>query len=157
MKPTVDCFACTSSRSTVQTGFLLTGSLSTKDLADIELRAWPDADLCENVWSAKSTSEFSLELLGRDGRSFPLSWGSKQQGSTSNHTQEAEIVSLSSCLRTELIPTQILLQVLLGKPLPAVIYGDNAACIIAVDKVYSPTLRYLPSTQRIAISFLKET
>ena len=134
----------------------LTGTLSTKDLADLELRAWPDADLCGDVWSARSTSGFFLELAGREGRSFPLSWGSKRQGSTSNHTQEAEIVSLSSCLRSEVIPTQLLLQVLLGKALPAFVYEDNAACIIAVDKGYSPTLRYLPRTQRIAISFLKE-
>ena len=66
------------------------------------------------------------------------------------------MVSLSSCLRTEVLPTQILLQVLLGKAVPAVIYEDNAAAIAAVEKGYSPTLRYLPRTQRIAVGFLKE-
>ena len=110
----------------------------------------------QDVWSARSTSGFFLELVGRNGRFFPLSWGSERQGRNSNHTQDAEIVSLSACLKTELIPTQILLQVLLGKSVLATIYEDNAAYIIAVDKGYSPTLRYLRRTQRISISFLKE-
>ena len=108
------------------------------------------------MWSAKFTSGCVLELVGRDGRSFPLSWGSKRQGSTSSHTQEAKVVSLSSCVRTEGIPTQLLLQVLLGVLVRAVIYEDYAACISADDNGYSPTLWYLPRTQRISVSCLKE-
>ena len=57
----------------------------------------------------------------------------------------------------ELIPTQIMLETLLGVPIPAFNYEDNAATITAIDKGYSPTLRYLPRTQRIALGFLHET
>ena len=137
--------------------WVLTGSLSTRDLDSLILRAWPDADLCGDVWSSKSTSGFFLELSGLEGRFFPLSWGSKRQGSTSNHTQEAETVSLSSCLRSELIPTQILLQVLLGRPVPGELMEDNSATIVAIQKGYSPTLRHLARTQRIALGFLHDT
>ena len=64
---------------------------------------------------------------------------------------------MSTCLRGELIPTQIMLETLLGVPIPACIYEDNAATITAISKGYSPTLRYLPRTQCISLGFLHET
>ena len=34
---------------------------------------------------------------------------------------------------------------------------DNSATIVAINKGYSPTLRHLPRTQRIALGFLHDT
>jgi len=72
------------------------------------------------------------------------------------HTAEAETVSLAHCCRQELIPLQILLQAMLGESVDCVVKEDNAACIIAVTKGYSPSLRHLKRTQRIALGHLHE-
>ena len=133
------------------TDHALHGSLYYEDRDHLRLVAWPDADLCGDEMSSRSTSGFFLELVGKHGRSFPLTWGSKRQTCTASHTAEAEMVSLSACLRTELIPCQALLEKVLGRPVTAEIQEDNSACIIAANKGYSPSLRYLRRTQRIAI------
>ena len=89
---------------------MLTGSLARSDKEKIRIKAWPDADLNGCYLTTKSTSGFFMELVGEDGRGFPLSWGSKRQGGTAQHTAEAETVSLANCLRSEAIPMQYLLQ-----------------------------------------------
>ena len=135
---------------------VLTGSLSEKDLEAIQVIGWPDADLNGDLMTSKSTSGFFLELAGLEGRGMPLSWGAKRQGSTSSHTCEAETVSLSSCLRTELIPVQHFLQVALGRAVPAKLMEDNSATIVACEKGYSPSLRHMPRTQRCGLGFINE-
>ena len=106
--------------------------------------------------STKSTDGFFVELAGREGRGFPLAWGSHRQGSMAMHTAEAETVSLAHCCKQELIPLQILLQAMLEEAVDGIVKEDNAACIIAVTKGYSPSLRHLKKTQRIALGHLHE-
>jgi hypothetical protein len=53
------------------------------------------------------------------------------------------------------IPIQMLMSLLLNKPIDVITHEDNAACIIAVQKGYSPALRALPRTQRCAIGALR--
>ncbi len=134
----------------------LRGSLSELDCDHVILRAWPDADLNGAELTSKSTSGFWMELAGQHDRFCPISWGSKRQTATSVHTCESEIVSLSLCLRTELIPAQIMLEALLGRTVRAELMEDNAACIVACKKGYSPALRYLSRTQRLSIGFIRE-
>ena len=133
------------------TDHALHGSLHFEDRDHLKLVAWPDADLCGDDMSSRSTSGFYLEIVGQNGRTFPLTWGSKRQSSTASHTAEAELVSLSACLRGELIPCQGLLEKILGRAVTAEIQEDNSACIVAARKGYSPNMRYLRRTQRIAI------
>ena len=135
---------------------VLTGTLAKSDRKHLKIIAWPDADLNGDFMSTKSTDGFFVELAGREGRGFPLAWGSHKQGSTAMHTAEAETVSLAHCCRQELIPLQILLQAMLGESVDCVVKEDNAACIIAVTKGYSPSLRHLKRTQRIALGHLHE-
>ena len=90
------------------------------------------------------------------GGGFPVSWGSKRQGCTATRTAEAEIVSLASCLKSEMIPTQMLIERILGKPVPAIICEDNAAAIVAASKGYSPAMRYLKRTQRTSIGLVHD-
>ena len=135
---------------------VLTGSLCETDLAGMQAIAWPDADLNGDMMTSKSTSGFFLELAGQDGRGVPIAWGTKRQGSTSSHTCEAETVSLSTVLRTELIPIQHFLQVVFGRPFPARLMEDNSATIVACEKGYSPSLRHIPRTQRIGLGFISE-
>ena len=136
---------------------VLSGSLATTDLADIAVHAWPDADLAGDVFSTKSTSGRWIELAGKDGRAMPLSWACRRQGATAGHTQEAETVSLAQCLREEALSLQTLVQDVLRKPVPLVVSEDNTACIQAVRKGYSPTLRHLKRTQRVSVAQLHET
>ena len=134
----------------------LRGVLSTEDLPDFELVAWPDADFAGDYNSTKSTSGFFMEVRGRGGRSFPISWGSKKQGATALHTQEAEMVSMANCMRNELLPAQYLLQELLNKKVEAKIMEDNAATITAAKHGYSPSLRHLARSQRVSLGFVHE-
>ena len=122
----------------------------------MRLVAWPDADLNGDAMSSKSTSGFFLELAGPGERAMPIAWGSKRQGCTSSHTCEAETVSLSSALRTELMPAQVLLELILAQPIVAVLKEDNSATIVACNKGYSPAMRYVSRTQRIALGFLHD-
>ena len=98
-----------------------------------------------------------IELAGREGRFMQLSWACKRQGATAGHTQEAETVSLASCLKEEALALQTLVQTILRRPVPLIVKEDNSACIQAVRKGYSPTLRHLKRTQRISLGDLHET
>ena len=55
------------------------------------------------------------------------------------------------------MPLQDLVQLLLRKPIALVVKEDNAACIQAVRKGYSPALRHMPRTQRVSLGDLHET
>ena len=135
---------------------VLTGTPSKSDRKHLKIIAWPGADLNGDFMSTESTDGFFVELAGREGRGSPLAWGSHKQGSTAMHTAEAETVSLAHCCRQQLIPLQILLQALLGEAVDCIVKEDNAACIIAVTKGSSPSLRHLKRTQRIALGHLHE-
>ena len=134
----------------------LKGSLSTGDIDKVVLIAWPDADLAGDLMSTRSTSVFFLEVSGAEGRSFPISWGSKQQGCTAQHTAESETISLATCLRSELLPAQFPLQKLIRKPFNAMLMGDNEATITPIRKGCSPAMRHLPRVHRISIGLLNE-
>ena len=134
----------------------LTGCLSTSDIAELKILAWPDADLNGDYLDTKSTSGFFIEMVGKEGRGMPLSWGSRKQGSTSQHTAEAEMVSLAACLRNEAIPLQHLVQSILKKPIDLELCEDNAATVISATKGYSPSMRHLPRTQRISVGLINE-
>ena len=60
-------------------------------------------------------------------------------------------------MATELIPAQELIQEILKKPVTAILKEDNAACIIAVRKGYSPTMRHMRRQHKVSISHLRET
>ena len=134
----------------------LTGTLSTADVDVVKLISWPDADHNGDYMDTKSTSGFFLEIAGNDGRGMPLSWGCKKQGSTAQHTDEAEVVSMATSTRNELLPMQMLMQIILQRPVVAEIREDNAAAITAVMKGFSPALRHIYRTQRISLGFLHE-
>ena len=63
---------------------------------------------------------------------------------------------MASCMRSELLPAQYLLQKLLRRAVNAKVMEDNNACIASVEKGYSPSLRHLPRTQKISIGMLHE-
>ena len=135
---------------------VLTGTLSTADRDTAEIIAWPDADHAGDYMHTKSTSGYYLEVRGAEGRTFPIGWGSKRQGCSAQHTGEAETVSLATTLRNELIPAQILLQILLRRPVNGKIMEDNSACVLAIRKGYSPNMRHIQRTQRVSLGMLNE-
>jgi len=135
----------------------LKGCLSTDDFDEFVIHAWPDADQNGDAMSSKSTSGRYVEFHGKGGaNTFPACWSASKQTATCSSTCEAETVSLSDCMKKDAIPIQMLMSLLLGKPVDVVAHEDNAACIIAVQKGYSPALRALPRTQRCAIGTLHE-
>ena len=132
------------------------GSLSTGDIDKVVLIAWPDADLAGDFMFTKTTSGFFWEARGADGRSFSISWRIKKQGCTAQHTVEAETINLTTCLRSEPLPAQFLLQKLIRKPANVLLMEDNEATITSTRKGYSPAMRHLPRVHRIAIGLLYE-
>ena len=135
---------------------VLTGSLSVADRDVCKIRAYADSDLGGDVWSPKSTTGYWVEVQGADGRSFPLSWAARFQGSSSTHTCESETVSLCDAIKREVIPLKLLMERLLNRTVDADIYEDNAACIISVSKGYSPAMRYIGRTQKVQLGFLHD-
>ena len=133
------------------------GSLSTRDATMCEIWAWPDADLAgDKLFSSKSTSGRFIELVGADGRGFPLQWSTHKQGATALSTPEAETVSLSDCCKADALPVQSLLSLLLQRPVVLRALEDNTTCIRSVEKGYSQAMRYLSRTQRTSLGFLNE-
>jgi hypothetical protein len=139
----------------------LHGSLSTADRDGMILVAWPDADFAGDMMTTKSTSGYYVELssdrdVNQQARCFPITWGCNKQGATSQHTGEAETVSLATCLRKELMPIQILMSKLLRRPIDGLLCEDNNTTIVAVRKGYSPNMRHIARTQRTSIGLLHE-
>ena len=136
--------------------FALQGCLSIEDLNNVVIAAYPDADLGGDVWSARSTTGYWVELKGADGRSFPLAWSARFQTATSLHTCESETVALTDVMKKELLPLQSLISTLLQRDVPAEIHEDNQACIISIQKGFSPAMRYIGRTHQISLEFLHE-
>ena len=65
-------------------------------------------------------------------------------------------MSLAQSLREEALSLQELIQAVLRRVVPLIVKEDNTACIQAVRKGYSPTLRHLKRTQRISLGELHE-
>jgi len=61
------------------------------------------------------------------------------------------MISLCSCLKSEVVPMQYFLQTVLNIPIPAILMEDNSATIIAATKGYSPSMRDLRRTHRTSI------
>ena len=117
----------------------------------------PDADLAGDMETTKNTSGMFLELRSADGvRTWPLSWRSKKQGSTASSTCEAEYISLSTGMKAEGLPMQDPFTAALGRDVIMEAREDNTQCIQAVRTGYSPALRHLPRTERIALSVCHE-
>ena len=136
---------------------VLRGTLSTADLLTCELHCYPDADLAGDHSSTRSTSGLWLELVSADGeRAWPIAWSSKKQTATASSTCEAEMLSLSSGLRKEALPSLTLLELLLGRSLRLVTFEDNTATISCVKSGYSPALRHMQRTARVSLGFLNE-
>ena len=74
---------------------VLKGSLSTKDIEDVELHLWPDADLGGDLTTTKSTSGAWFEFATPDmERTWPIAWSCTKQTQTSCSTNESESKTL---------------------------------------------------------------
>ena len=137
--------------------FCIYGSLSTDDLPVVEIWAWPDADLAgDKLFSTKSTAGRFIELVGMNGRGFPLHWQTHKMTGTSLSTTDAEATSLSECMKVDGIALQALFSLILKRPVVFRAMEDNTTCIKVVEKGYSQNLRYLPRLQRTSLGFLHE-
>ena len=135
----------------------LYGALSPEDLDDIQLVLWTDADWNGDPEHTKSTNGLYLELESpSSGRTWPLTWGSKKQTSTSLSTCEAETVSAVSAMKAEVYPIQEMIEQALGKRVPVVVRIDNTQAITAIQRGYSKKLRHLKRCHRIAIGWAHE-
>ena len=75
----------------------------------------------------------------------------KRQGSTASSTCEAEMISLATALKSEVLPMLKLLEQALCKPVRLRCLEDNIQCIQAAETGYSAALRHLPRKERISV------
>ena len=111
--------------------------------------------MCGTFDTSRSTSGGFVELSGLK-TFFPLDWFSKRQSATSHSTTEAELVAASKMLRESLIPIQSLWELMLQRPVDAVLHEDNMSTITVIEAGYSPQLRYINKHHRISLSLVSE-
>ena len=75
----------------------LVATIDRRDIGQLKLEAFPDADLCGTYDTTKSTSGGFLALTGAHGTFMQLDWFSKKHSATSHSTTEAELVAMSKC------------------------------------------------------------
>ena len=135
----------------------LAAEMAPEDIFDLELLMWSDADWAGDSEHMKSTGGVLMELHSpSSGRRWPLSWAVRKQTSTAGSTAEAETVALSHNTKHEGIPTQMLLERMLGIDIPLVALVDNTQAISAVTKGYSKKLKFLERTHKVSIGLLHE-
>ena len=142
---------------------VLESALSPKDLNDIEVLLWSDADWAGDSEDTKSTAGVFIELYSpSSGRSWVLTWAVRKQTATASSTAEAETVALSQSLKHEALPMLSLIEALLRNTtrttstVPLVAKVDNSQAIQAAHKGYSKKLRFLERTHRCSISVVHE-
>ena len=64
--------------------------------------------------------------------------------------------ALDAALKRDVIPLLHQIEVTLGRPVKLVGKEDNAACISAVKRGYSPALKYLPRHAQVSLGFANE-
>jgi len=153
----------------------LFAKFSPSDLEEVVIQVFTDADWAGNPDTTKSTSGLWVRLFNPvSGNSWQISWNSRAQSHSASCTAEAEVVayaaglsgdlaydpdiviSMSTSVRQEALPIQLLFEVLLGRKLPLQVFADNTQCIAAVEKGYSKKLRHLARTHRVSIGVLHE-
>ena len=112
-----------------------------------------DADHGGDVLDIKATSGGHLMLKGPH-TAFPFLETCKKQTCSSNGSTEAEVVSLSWCMRMDGLPMVLLWETLLNRRIRILVLEDNIGTIQAIEKGYSPALRHLPKTQKTSLDFL---
>jgi hypothetical protein len=130
--------------------------IDSRDLDNLHLEAYPDADLCGAIDSTKSTSGGILCLTGSHGTFVQLEWFSKRQAATSHSTSEAEMAALSKMLRECLIPQQSLWSEMLARDVKATVYEDNTATIKIAQTGYSQALRHMQKHHRINLGLVHD-
>ena len=136
-------------------GFCLKSVIDRRDLKQLSIGCYPDADHAGCPESAKSTSGGWSSLEGA-GTAGGFDWYSKRQGCVSHSTTEAELVSADKVLRECALPTQGLWRILLNYSPKIVLHEDNNATITVVASGYSQQLRYLERTHRVSLAFVHE-
>eukprot|EP00971_Amphidinium_carterae_P002409 47621-Amphidinium_carterae.1 len=124
---------------------------------DVVVQTWSDADLCGDPTETKSTSGMWVELKGlSSGKCWPISWGSKRQGSTVFSTCESEVVAMGTALREEGVPVQQLASVLTKSDVGLDCLEDNTQAKGAIERGYSKKLRHLPRVHKLSLGSMHE-
>ena len=119
---------------------VISGCLSSADADVAELHVWPDADLAGDELSTRSTSGYLMDVAGTEGRTSPISWGSRKQAATSSSTPQAEaqsaaeVMGCNQAVQGEALPAQHLMELILGRPVTVRIHEDNQSTIAIVRK-----------------------
>ena len=133
------------------------GELSPTDLEEVAINVYSDAVRNGDIETSKSTTGFWVEIFSPSSeRSWPVSWGSVLQTSTSSSTAESETIAASYTMSRESFPIQILFEAATGRKIKIIHHIDNTQAITAIDKGHSKKLRHLPRPHRCSIGLSNE-
>ncbi|CAN0068990.1 unnamed protein product [Heterosigma akashiwo] len=91
---------------------------------DLVLRAYTDADFCQDRIKGKSVTSYVI-MLGDS----PIVWASKLQTAVSTSTAEAEYLSLRSAVKDIMWLRHLLVDLGCPQAEPTPVVEDNSACI----------------------------
>ena len=92
----------------------------------------------------RTTRDVGLLLGGQNGRALPRA------------RREADMISLATELKAEVLPMLGLLEQTLCRPVRLRCLQDNTQCLQAAETGYSAALRHLPRTERISVGVVHE-
>jgi hypothetical protein len=128
----------------------LNGHFQVTDKDELEIHAYPDADLAGTFDTARATSGGFIELKGLNTQ-FPLDWFSKRQTATAHSTTEAELIAASKILRENLVPLMGLWSLMLDRVVYGKVFEDNQSTIEVMKVGYSSKMRHLAKHHRISV------
>ena len=141
--------------SFLKTPSKLRGTIDIREVDQLCIYAFPDADLAGSRTTARSVSG-GVAGLGSSNSWCPLDWSSKRQTATATSTSEAETISLCKLAKDSVMPLQTLWSQILGREVRARYFEDNSATVTIVQAGFSVALRHLQKHHRIALSFAHE-
>ena len=142
-------------------GLKLVHEMNPRDLNDMKLVFYPDAELGGDVSTTKATYGMWLELTSQDeSRCWPVSWFCRKSGHSPGSTADVESTALVGAadtgLKREVIPVLEQCEVSLQRSVQLIAYEDNTQAISFIRKGYSPALRYLQRHCRQSLGFVHE-
>ena len=124
-------------------------------VGELMLEAYADSDFASDQDTSRSTPGGCLLVSGPD-TSFVISALSKRQSVVSHSTPEAEIVAADYVVRTAVLPAFGMWELVLARPVHAVLFEDNSACVQVCRTGHNPTMRVLQRTHKVSVAWLHE-
>jgi len=129
--------------------------VNSKDKGKVKLQMRCDADYGGDPEKRRSTTGFTLHLMGENGTFMLLDWGSQLQQCITISTAEAEMIATRNSAK-HLFGALPVMETLFGKDLKVEIKSDSQASIQAIKLGRSQNLKFIKKVYDISLKWLSE-